>query len=73
MKEEIRNIIEQEEMVNYEKRMGDKWTTGLSMCLSEKRNIWKMSKNNYFVQLIEHPILRILNFLFIYFLSIFSR
>ena len=46
MKEEIRNIIEQEEMVNYEKRMGDKWTTGLFMCLSEKRNIWKMSKNN---------------------------
>ena len=46
MKEEIRNIIEQEEMVNYEKRMGDKWTTGLSLCLSEKRNIWKMSENN---------------------------
>merc|ERR1719362_2578693 len=30
MKEEIRNIIEQEEMVNYEKRMGDKWTTDLA-------------------------------------------
>ena len=51
MKEEIRNIIEQEEMVNYEKRMGDKWTTGLFMCLFEKRNIWKMSKNNtYFAK-----------------------
>ena len=30
MKEEIRNIIEQEEMVNYEKRMGVKWTTDLA-------------------------------------------
>ena len=41
MKEEIRNIIEQEEMVNYEKRMGDKWTTGLFMCLSEKKKYLK--------------------------------
>ena len=42
MKEEIRNIIEQEEMVNYEKRMGDKWTTGLFMCLSEKNMFFKI-------------------------------
>ena len=31
------------------------------------------SSDMYLVQLIEHPILRILDILFVYFLSIFSR
>jgi iodotyrosine deiodinase len=29
VKEDIRNIIEEEERINYEKRMGKQWTTDL--------------------------------------------
>ena len=39
---------------------------------TDEEYIWYESKD-YLVQLIEHPISRIPNFLFIYFLSIFSR